>query len=106
MATVITVLYPNVDDATFDMDYYLARHMPLVAERFGAHGMAGWRIVRFDGTPTGDAPASSVMALLEFGTADGFRAAVAAEGETIFGDVPNFSNKPPQVMIGDVTGHG
>ena len=34
MATTITVLYENVDDATFDLDYYMAKHMPLVDEKF------------------------------------------------------------------------
>lgn len=105
MATTVTVLYPNVDDATFDMDYYLTRHMPMVADRFGSHGMTGWRVVRLDGTPAGPSP-FSVMATLEFGSADGFGAAVKAEGAAVFGDVPNFSNKQPQVMIGEVTGHG
>ncbi len=105
MATTIAVLYPNAADATFDMDYDMSKHMPLVADRFGSHGMTAWRVVRLDATPTGAAP-FSVMATLEFGSADGFMAAVTAEGAAVFGDVPNFSNKQPQVMIGEVTGHG
>ena len=26
----VTVLYPNTSDATFDMDYYLKYHIPMV----------------------------------------------------------------------------
>ena len=106
MATAITVLYPNVDDATFDMDYYLARHMPLVAERFGSFGMSGWRVARLIGTPTGGAAPFSVVATLEFGSPDGFRSALTAEGGVVLGDVPNFTNTQPTIMIGDVVGHG
>ena len=32
MAIIITVLYENLDDATFDLDYYLTKHMALVGE--------------------------------------------------------------------------
>jgi hypothetical protein len=32
-----TVLYPNDNDATFDMKYYLDTHMPLVLEKFGPY---------------------------------------------------------------------
>lgn len=106
MATAITVLYPNVEDATFDLDYYLAKHMPLVSERFTAHGLEGWRVAKFVGTPTGDSAPYSIVATLEFGTADQFKAAVAAEGKDVLGDVPNFSNKDPIIMIGDVVGAG
>ena len=104
MATTITVLYENVEDATFNLEYYLAKHMPLVAEKFTPHGMKGWRVLKAVGTPTGAKPLYSVIATLEFDTPDQFKAAVAAEGGPVFGDVPNFSNKDPIVVIGDVVG--
>ena len=104
MATTITVLYENVDDATFDLDYYLTKHMPLVDERFKPFGIKGWRVLKAVGSPSGDKPAFSVICNLEFDTADQFRAAVAAEGGPVFGDVPNFSNKSPVVVVADLVG--
>ncbi len=104
MATTITVLYENVEDATFDLDYYMATHMPLVDEKFRSFGMKGWRVLKAVGTPHGGKPLYSIIANLEFDTADQFRAAVAAEGGVVFGDVPNFSNKDPVVVIGDLVG--
>ena len=104
MATTITVLYENVDDATFDLDYYMAKHMPLVEEKFKPFGIKGWRVLKAVGTPVGGKPLYSVIANLEFDAADQFRAAVAAEGGMVFGDVPNFSNKDPVVVIGDLVG--
>jgi uncharacterized protein (TIGR02118 family) len=41
MPTSITVLYPNVDDATFDMSYYTSSHMRMVAEEFKEFGFKG-----------------------------------------------------------------
>ena len=104
MATTITVLYENVEDATFDLGYYMAKHMPLVEEKFKPFGIKGWRVLKAVGTPFGGKPLYSIIANLEFDTAGQFRAAVAAEGEVVFGDVPNFSNKDPVVVIGDVVG--
>ena len=106
MAATVTVLYPNADDATFDMDYYLTRHMPMVMERFGAHGMTGWRVERITGAPGGARAPFGVKAVLEFGSAEGFAAALAAEGGTVIGDVPNFTDLKPQFLIGEVVGHG
>jgi uncharacterized protein (TIGR02118 family) len=105
MAAVITVLYPEVDGATFDMDYYLAKHMPMVGERFGRHGLKGWRVERITGTPAGDKAPFSVKATLEFDSADAFKAALAAEGGPVIGDVPNFTALKPQFLIGEVLGH-
>ena len=104
MATTITVLYENVEDATFNLDYYMAKHMPLVEARFKPFGIKGWRVLKAAGTPFGGKPLYSIIANLEFDTADQFRSAVAAEGEIVFGDVPNFSNKEPFVVIGDLVG--
>jgi uncharacterized protein (TIGR02118 family) len=104
MATTITVLYENLADATFDLDYYLATHMPLVDEKFKRFGLKGWRVIKAVGTPFGDEARFSIIANLEFDSADQFKAAVAAEGGPVFGDVPNFSNKNPIVVIGDLVG--
>lgn len=104
MATTITVLYDNVEDATFDLDYYMATHMPLVGAKFTPFGLKSWRVLKAVGTVTDDAPRYSIIANLEFDSADQFKAAVAAEGGPVFGDVPNFSNKTPVVVIGDLVG--
>ena len=104
MATAITVLYPNVEDATFDLDYYLTKHMPLVEERFAPHGIKGWRVARFIGTPQGSKSLYSIVATLEFDHPDQFKAAIAAEGGVVLGDLSNFSSKQPVIMIGAVVG--
>lgn len=104
MATTITVLYENVEDATFDLDYYMAKHMPLVDAKFKPFGMKGWRVLKAVGTPSGDKPAYNIIANLEFDSADQFKSAVAAESGPVFGDIPNFSNKSPVVVISDLVG--
>ncbi|WP_165361350.1 EthD family reductase [Lichenibacterium ramalinae] len=102
MAANVTVLYPNTPGARFDMDYYLAHHMPMVMQRFGAHGMTGWRVVRFEGKP--EQTPHGVMATLDFGSTEGIAAALAAEGGPVLADVPNFTDLRPTLMTGEVVG--
>lgn len=52
MPIAITILYPSVSDATFNLDYYLKTHMPLVSKEFGPHGLKGWKVSRYDNRPS------------------------------------------------------
>ena len=106
MPSTITVMYENTEDATFDLDYYVGKHMPLVEEKFKPFGLKGWRVLKEAGTVGDGKPRYSVICNLEFDAAEQFHAAVAAEGGPVFGDVPNFSNKAPVVVIGDRVGAG
>jgi uncharacterized protein (TIGR02118 family) len=103
--TQITVLYPNASDATFNMDYYLATHMPMVAEQFGPYNFKGYSVCKIKGIPkpdkTMDPGPYSVQALLNFDSLQDFQAALGATGEKVMGDVPNFSNQSPTLLIGE-----
>ena len=98
----ITVLYPNHSDATFNMDYYLKSHMPMVQEQFGPYGFEGYSVLKFVGTPDPNTQSPySVQATLNFKSIKDFQEALGATGEKVLGDVPNFSNKWPTLMIGE-----
>jgi uncharacterized protein (TIGR02118 family) len=104
MTVSCTVLYPNESDATFNMDYYLSTHMPLVGKHFGKHGLKSWSVTEFQPGPDGAKPLYSVQAILVFGAAEEVGKAIEAEGTVVFGDVPNFSNKHPVFLMGPVKG--
>ena len=99
----ITVLYPNEPSTTFNMDYYLSTHMPLVQRLWKSHGLTNWRITKFNGTadPGVKAP-HSVEAKLEVESLEAFQKAGEAEGETVFGDIPNFTNSKLVILVGEV----
>ena len=103
--TQITVLYPNASDATFNMDYYLSTHMPMVAEQFGPYNFKGYSVCKIKGIPkpdkTMDPGPYSVQALLNFDSLQDFQAALGAGGEKVMGDVPNFSNQSPTLLVGE-----
>ena len=98
----VSVLYPYIDGAKFDMDYYLSQHIPMVQDLLGAalkgtlveHGVAG-------GTP--DAPPTYVaMGHLLFDSAAAFNEAFGPHVEQIMGDIPNYTPIQPAIQISEV----
>ena len=91
----VTILYPTGDDATFDLDYYCNKHMPLLSERLG-DACKGWGV---DKVVSGPYQAIG-WALVD--SLDAFNAAMGEHGAEIMADVPNYTNVSPQLVIGEV----
>jgi len=98
----VYVLYPNNAGSTFDMDYYLNQHMPMVGQRLGAalkgmsvdHALSG-------GQPGTDA-AYRVITTLKFDSVDAFERAFTPFAGEITGDIPRFTNIVPTLQITEV----
>jgi uncharacterized protein (TIGR02118 family) len=100
-----TVLYPNDDDATFDMKYYLDKHMPLVYDSFAKHGLKKWEVLEYGPGLDGAKAQYSVAATLIFDSPDQLKAAMtSADAGPVLDDVKNFSNKPPMFLGGALVG--
>ena len=104
MSAHATVLYPADADATFDLDYYLKTHMPLVAEKWTPYGLKSWSVVKYNPGPDGS-KTFSYAALLTFESPESIGKALGSEEtKEVLGDVQNFSNKSPSFYTGDVVG--
>jgi uncharacterized protein (TIGR02118 family) len=98
----VTVFYPAGAQHTFDMAYYLAKHIPMLRQKLGAslkgvavdEGVAG-------GAP-GSAPRYLVMCHLFFESIDAFQTGFATHGDAIVADVPNYTNAPATLQISEV----
>jgi uncharacterized protein (TIGR02118 family) len=98
----VSVLYPNTENARFDIDYYCKVHMPMVREKCGAalksmavdHGMAG-------GTPGSKAPYAA-MGHLFFDSVEVFQSSFGPHAKAIMADIPNYTNVQPAVQISEV----
>ena len=102
MAITITVLYPNEAGSTFDMDYYLNTHAPLVEEKWGGAGMTSISLIKGAATPDPNTPPPyQVVAILGFESLEAFQGAVKASGAEVMGDIPNFTNVSPVVQINE-----
>ncbi|TGO28237.1 hypothetical protein BPAE_0030g00230 [Botrytis paeoniae] len=96
MSVIVTVIYPKTETSTFDMDYYMKTHMPLVQEKWGPYGLKNWTVTKLD-----ESAGYSVQALLWFESKEAWAKAGEAEGPTIMGDVPKFSSEKPLLVFGE-----
>ena len=94
----VNVLYPSKPGGTFDYDYYLATHMPLVKERLG-DALKRVEVYKGIAGAAGAAAPYVTIASLWFDTIDAFEAAFGPHAAEIMGDIPNFSNIEPIVQI-------
>jgi uncharacterized protein (TIGR02118 family) len=102
----VNVLYPQTDDSKFDMDYYLKTHMPLVKSKWSSFGLKGYTVTQAQPGPDGAPPQYSVCAVLHWDSANDVGKALGDQSTAgeIMGDIPNFSNKQPVFVSGDVVG--
>ncbi|HDY99243.1 MAG TPA: EthD family reductase [Pseudomonas sabulinigri] len=98
----ISVMYPNTPGSRFDHDYYRDQHMPMVKRLMGDaclsfgvdRGLAG-------GTP--DAPAAYVaMGHLFCESVESFQAAFGPHAKVIQGDISNYTDLAPELLISEV----
>lgn len=98
----VSVLYPYKEGVGFDMNYYLASHIPMVRDKLGAackgaaveQGVAG-------GAP-GTHPTYIAMGHLLFDSVEAFQAAFEPHASAIMGDIPNYTALQPIIQISDV----
>lgn len=92
----VQILYPKSDDTTFDMDYYISTHMPMLADAIG-EACTHWGAA----TPKSDDWAGIGWAMVT--SQEAFDAAMAEHGAAIMGDIPNYTNSAPELIVSDIT---
>lgn len=100
----VIVAYPRTSSSTFNKDYYLSTHMPLVKKHWTKHGLRSYAVT--DLSASDDAPYTYIV-VMDFESLEGFGAAAQDESiKEIMGDVDNFSNVKPVLLHGGVIGRG
>ena len=98
----VSVMYPNSEGATFDIEYYCNSHIPRVVELLGEavkgkavdFGLAG-------GAP-GEAAPFIAMGHLVFESVEAFQSSFGPNAEEILSDLQNFTNAQPQIQISEI----
>ena len=98
----VNVLYPNNPGSTFDLDYYLSKHLPLVQSKLGGalksmtvdHGLSG-------GQPGTEAAYRVILSML-FDSVDAFQRAFTPHSAEILADIPSYTNVAPTLQISEV----
>jgi uncharacterized protein (TIGR02118 family) len=98
----VSVLYPNGNDKTFDMDYYSNTHAPLVAGLLG-DALKGVTVEKgLGGAAPGSAAIYIAIGNMFFNSVEEFGKAFGPNAEKIKGDMINFTNSPPVIQISEV----
>jgi uncharacterized protein (TIGR02118 family) len=101
--TKVTILYPNGEGKTFDVDYYKNKHMPMVAGFLGENlefyeidkGIAGR-------APTDKPPYLAVGYFYIKDVAE-YNNAIGQNREVIINDIKNYTNIQPVIQISEVS---
>jgi len=99
--TVLRVCYKN--GHRFDEAYYRKTHLPMVGSVMGPHGVKRVEMVKVTSAGAGSAPPYQVIFSAYFETAAGLQHALTDPriGE-VMGDIANFHDGAPDVLIGEV----
>jgi uncharacterized protein (TIGR02118 family) len=95
----VNVLYPNKDGATFDMNYYLTSHIPMLQRELGS-ALKGCVVEQ--GRDAGTKAEFAVLCHLRFDSVEAYHQAMGPAGEQIRNDVANYSSEAPIVQLSDV----
>jgi uncharacterized protein (TIGR02118 family) len=87
----------------FDETYYVEKHLPLAASICRPLGMKSVKVAKFWATPDGSKPPYQLMFSGYFDSAADIEKVLASPriGE-ILGDIPNYYDGTPDIMIGEV----
>ena len=77
------------------MDYYTSSHMPMLIDALG-DDCTGW-----GASTVNDGPWQAI-GWAHVKTREAFDAALGEHGAAIMGDIPNYTNVAPEMVIGDV----
>lgn len=98
----VTILYPNGEGKTFDMDYYSTKHMPMIASLLG-DSLKRYEIDKgIAGRTPNDAIPYLAIGYLYFDKLSAYQNSFRPHAEKIRGDVPNYTNIQPILQISEV----
>lgn len=97
-------MYPSSEGSTFDMDYYVNKHLPMVGELMG-EVILGTSLEKGVASAAPGAPAPFMaIAHIYCNSPEDFTTSFGQNIEKIGGDIPNYTNVEPVIQISEVMG--
>jgi len=95
----VGVFYPNSEGATFDMNYYCEKHVPMLKQLL-SEACKGVEVEEgLGGAMPGQPAVYRAMGHLYFESLASFQAAFGPHAGTILADTPNYTNVAPVVQV-------
>ena len=98
----ISVMYPHGEGKTFNMEYYEATHMPMVAELLGSN-LVKYTIEKglASGIPNQPLPYVAIGTFYVRSLSD-YQAAIGPKRDAIRADFVNYTNIAPMILVSEV----
>jgi uncharacterized protein (TIGR02118 family) len=98
----VSILYPNGEDKTFDMDYYEKKHMPMVAGFLGKN-LKFYEIDKgIAGRTPNDKPPFVAIGYFYVSDIAEYNKAIAQNRDAVISDFKNYTNIQPVVQISEI----
>jgi uncharacterized protein (TIGR02118 family) len=100
--TKVSVMYPYAEGKTFNMEYYEARHMPMVAACLGSN--LGKKTIEkgvASGIPNQPLPFMAIGTFYVKSLSE-YQAAIAPNRDAIRADFANYTNISPVILVSEV----
>lgn len=94
----VNVMYPKKDAGTFDYNYYLNKHVPMVKEKVGP-AIKRAEIYKGISGAAGSPEPYVTIGSLWFESIQAFEQSFGPHANEIMGDIPNFTNIQPTIQI-------
>ena len=103
MAVTLAMQYPAESGSSFDWDYFLNRHVPLIETALDVGGTDRIEVaLGLSGAAPGEAAAYQAVLLVDFDSITAFHRRWRQEQHRIMGDIVNFTNTHPEVQLSEV----
>ncbi|MES2107267.1 MAG: EthD family reductase [Bacteroidota bacterium] len=98
----VAILYPGGEGKTFDMNYYVNKHFPLLRTLCGD----ALKATAIDKGVAGSAPGAPIpfvaVGYLYFDTLEAYQNAMKTNVDKIRADIPNYTNIQPVIQVSEV----
>ena len=98
----VTVSYPAAPGKRFDHAYYQNNHRALIVEKLTPHGLVRCEMDQCLADGAGKAPPIVASAHMLFNDLAGFQAGMGASGKALMGDVPNYTDIVPTIVVSEM----
>ena len=98
----VSVMYPFAEGKTFNMEYYEAKHMPMVAKFLGSN-LVKYTIEKgvASGIPNQPLPYMAIGTFYVKSLSD-YQAAIGPNRDAIRADFANYTNTTPVILVSEV----
>jgi uncharacterized protein (TIGR02118 family) len=97
----LSVMYPKSEDLTFDINYYLESHIPMMRTLIG-ESLRACSVDRAAPVPGLPAP-YEVVGNLIFESLETMQAALAEHGPALMADIPNYTNAKVVMQVSETS---